>query len=513
MIRTKTINKTISFLKDVLNSGCSINKYCKDNNFHAVDWYNRIRKCKGNQEVDDLLLKIQGRQKDVDNTHTSDLGFDNIAADTEYVRNEEGIIVGYKFNIKRKVGGPLIGTLSRTQMDRLCSLYSRYGADLTAAQTSLDFPDYSLDELNRIKHAFLIYKYSCPFAPHTVDEHTTDELHNLAIERKKNNLTKTLEKNQLADFKKINLQLTKEINELKDWKKELSGINIKLSGVHPNSDKPQNPTENILMLNLSDIHVGAALSSTSLYDNTWNEATLTNRLYGLINKIDELNNLVNGGKGFCKIYLNLLGDMLDGMDNMTARRDHVMPQNMDNKEQFRVFLDVMCNFINELQTYSKIINITSVPNGNHTGAPEYFAVTALQYSVNNNMDGVDMRVFDKYIGHYTLNGHCFVIMHGKDADFMKKPMPLHLNDATTNWINNYLDREGLTAKYYGKIHILKGDLHTAAFDDNLKFNYRNCLSLFGDSDYSQMNYLSNGYGCSYSLINGDTIINGEFKNF
>ena len=103
----------------------------------------------------------------------------------------------------------------------------------------------------------------------------------------------------------------------------------------------------------------------------------------------------------------------------------------------------------------------------------------------------------------------------KDAIFMKKPLPLHLTNDSKVWLDNYLIREGIVNNYTpGHIHIIKGDLHTAGFDDTLQYDYRNCLSLFGDSDYSQMNYSSNGYGCSYSVItNEGNIINGEFKNF
>jgi hypothetical protein len=37
--------------------------------------------------------------------------------------------------------------------------------------------------------------------------------------------------------------------------------------------------------------------------------------------------------------------------------------------------------------------------------------------------------------------------------------------------------------------------------------------LFGDSDYSQMNYVSNSYGVSYDLFIGDIRTIGTFENF
>jgi hypothetical protein len=93
---------------------------------------------------------------------------------------------------------------------------------------------------------------------------------------------------------------------------------------------------------------------------------------------------------------------------------------------------------------------------------------------------------------------------------MKKPFPLHLNPATEIYLRNYMDREGLDD--CGKIHVIKGDLHSNALDANIKFTYRNVLSLFGDSDYSQANYPSNGYGVSYELFEGTEMISGVFEN-
>ena len=515
MIRKKTIDKVKKFLQDVKNSEYNTtNSYCRANGINPSKWYPSIKKAYAAdasiKELYDAITKASKVKTEVPLS-------DEIVESTKYVRDDKGRITGYKFNIARKVGGPLIGTLSRTQMDTLCGLYSRYGADLTAAQTSLEFPEYSLDELNRIKRAFLIFKYSCPFAPHEVDEHTEEELHNLAIERKKNNLTRTLEKNQLKDAQKINLKLAQEVEELKSWKDTLSNIKVDISGLPTGTiTKIQESDTDLikcssLMINLSDLHIGAKLSSDCLYKNDWNEKELVRRLNVLYKRITDIQ--LTCKASVC--YLNLLGDMLDGMDNMTARRDHIMPQNMDNKEQFNVFLKVMFWFISNLSDSFEKVFINSVPNGNHTGAPEYFAIVALKYAVDSKFKNVTMNIPDKFFTKVNVGEHLFLLCHGKDAVFMKKPLPLHLTNDSKVWLDNYLIREGIVNNYTpGHIHILKGDLHTAGFDDTLQYDYRNCLSLFGDSDYSQMNYSSNGYGVSYSVItNEGNIINGEFKNF
>ena len=300
---------------------------------------------------------------------------------------------------------------------------------------------------------------------------------------------------------KINCNINKnitleEIDYLSKVKIDITGLTTTKLSITPTKDWN-------LMLNLSDLHIGAKVESHSLYENTWTEKDIHNSLENVLNQVRNLGT-------FNTIFLNLLGDMLDGMDNQTARRDHIMPQGMDNYEQFDVFFKELTWFINELNKLSKELVIHSVPNGNHTGAPEYIAMKALQ-AVVNNIEGVTMIVNDKFIGYYSVNNHVFLYMHGKDDRFMKKPLPLHLTGDAVNWLNNFMDREGITNDYDpGHIHVIKGDLHQASFDSTYKFDYRNCLSLFGDSDYSQMNYTSNLRGCSYSLLIGNQIINGEF---
>ena len=88
-------------------------------------------------------------------------------------------------------------------------------------------------------------------------------------------------------------------------------------------------------------------------------------------------------------------------------------------------------------------------------------------------------------------------------------MPLNLNDQTSVLIRDWLDAECL---YQNNIHIIKGDLHSNNLNSCRKFDYRNVLSLFGDSDYSQMNYVSNPQGVSYDLFIGDFRTIGTFEN-
>ena len=419
---------------------------------------------------------------------------------TEVERDEDGNIQYYTFEIFRKDSPTLRGKLDRKEMETIYKLYSYYGANLTQKIVSREFPYYTFVEFKRILRAFNIYKADSEFAPHQVEELSEEQLVNLHNQNKENNVLRRIEKDQLAEANKLINKLAKEVNDLKYAK----DFHFTIDGDYtPKTHTPCYNTGKTLILHISDTHVGAALSSTSLFNNEWNESEFARRLTELVSKINDL------GK-FDKIIINLLGDYLDGMDGMTARRDHVMPQNMDNKQQFNVFIKHMLHFIEDIQSLCNNIEIYAVPEGNHGGFADYFAIKALEYATNSYFPNIPFTVFDRYYGVFSVGSHRYLVFHGKDGQFMKKPMPLNLNDTTSTLLRDWMDREQMTGE---NIHIIKGDLHSNNLNSCRKFDYRNVLSLFGDSDYSQMNYVSNSYGVSYDLFIGNVRTIGTFENF
>ena len=444
-----------------------------------IDAYNQCKKYKTKEKVE-----------------TDDRAITNVE------RDDNGNIQYYTFEIFRKDSPTLFGKLDRREMECIYRLYSLYGANLTQKIVSREFPQFTFIEFKRILRAFNIYKANSEFAPHIIEERSEEELINLHNQNKENNVLRRIEKDQLAEANKLINKLAKENQELKKNSSDfhfVEDIEIK-----PIRISPKNRTNKSLMLHLSDIHVGACLESGNLYENTWNEEELERRLDKIIDLISENFGIVD------HIVINMLGDYLDGMDNMTARRDHVMPQNMDNREQFNVFIRQMISFIGQLAYYTSKITIYAVPEGNHDGVSGYMAIKALEYATKAKFPDINFTVFDRFFGTYKFNGETYLIMHGKDARFMKKPLPLNLNSDSNVIIRDWLDREGLVES---NIHIIKGDLHSNNLNACRKFDYRNVLSLFGDSDYSQYNYPSNGYGVSYDFFIGDIRTIGTFENF
>ena len=427
-------------------------------------------------------------------------------SEVSYERGEDGKIVSYVYKIYRRNKPALSGRFTRNEMNDIYRLYSYYGTSLTQREISRHFPELSLVDFKRILRAFNIYKASAPFAPHMFEEYSEEDLRAMQLREKENDFLKKAEEDRVKNNEKLLRKYAQENIELKGVIKNLQNIDFKFLGesLEPTYIDKHEPTGKDLILHLSDLHIGAKVESGSLYPNPWNEEEIMRRLKETLNKISSLGT-------FDTIIVNLLGDSLDGMDNQTARRDHFMPQNMDNVEQVQVFIRVLEWFISSLYK-SNICNnlkIYSVKCGNHDGTMGYVATMALLYKLKLMYPDIETTLFDEFYGFYKFKGHTWILTHGKDEKFMKKGLPLNLDDKNKVMIYEWLDSQNI---YGDNIHVIKGDLHTENINSCKKLDYRNVLSLFGASDYSNYNFSRNQYGVSYELFIGDNLLRGTFEN-
>ena len=468
---------------------------CKE----AIDKYDKVQKKwkspKQELEIPGLQLEAEHFEEEIQDTD------DKI--ESSILRNNAGKIVGYSFRVYRRDKTPVQGILNRDEMQLIYRLYSYYGASITQREVSRHFPDYSLQDFKRILRAFNITKASGPFAPHMYEEKTEDELKEYHLREKENDFLKKIEKDELNDVRKTAVKLARENKELKEQLELTNNISVNLEGFTPSKHVFFDKTDKSIILFLADMHIGARCESYTLYDNPWNKEVLVKRLNNI------LLNLSNIGP-FDEITLCMLGDNLDGMDGQTARRDHIMPQNMDNMEQIETFIEVMVPFIDNLRTMCSKLQIYSVKEGNHDGITAYAASLALKNIVEKNFPDVPFTLYKEFIGEFKLYGHTYLICHGKDSKFMKKPMPLNLDERTKTMIYEWLESKGLTGK--DNIHFVKGDLHSNALSSCRLFDYRNVLSLFGASDYSNYNFSRNAHGISYDLFVNNVRTMGTFEN-
>lgn len=312
------------------------------------------------------------------------------------------------------------------------------------------------------------------------------------VNKVKNSYWKSGENDNYA----ISVELTPKVEELQD--SLLDSIKNVLSNIERYTFKENSVSSdgNSINVYLSDIHVGANITNEGLYDIEYNDKVLQNRLKELYKRI--IKHVKTFGK-FEDLFLINLGDSLDGFNNQTTRGGHHLPQNMTNKEQFENYLKLMIEFCDSIIESGEIcdnFHFYSVGDSNHDGDLQYIVNRTLEIYLQNRYN-VDTNVFRKFMGHYSYGEHTFILTHGKDKINLKHGLPLTLNEKTENFINDYIYQNNIRSKY---IHLVKGDLHQSATQYSKRFRYKNCMSIFGSSEWSMMNFGSGYCGTDIEIL-------------
>ena len=519
-MKEKTLKEFATLLEKIDESGMSISAYCDTFKLNKQSIY-----CKWNEfektadedtpyynEIMNHYYNIKENGKRINSSDLKSTTEEKVDSDNytevSYERDDNDHILYYSYKIYRKNKAPLVGKFSRDETNIVYRLYSYYGASLTQREVSRYFPELSLVDFKRILSAMNIYKASAPFAPHIIEEKSTDDLREMQLREKENDFLKKIEEDKIRNNEKL---LKKVAAENYDLKKQLDGVkNLQFKLIDCPSieftGKISNPVNRFINVYLADMHIGASMASGTLYAENVNYGyeEAHRRLGNLLQNLAELGT-------FDKINICLMGDMLDscGPTNKTARLDHTLPENMDGYEQANAYITLIHKFVYALSKMNicNKIALYSVRCGNHTGVIEYVATRALFAEIGGS--NIKTTLFNTFFGSFKEGNHTFVLTHGKDDKFMKKGLPLILDDKNKVMIYEWLEDNNITGD---NIHIIKGDLHSSNYSSCKKFDYRNVLSLFGASDYSAFNFSRNSYGVSYDLCIGGNIVRGEFQN-
>lgn len=253
---------------------------------------------------------------------------------------------------------------------------------------------------------------------------------------------------------------------------------------------------------LSDEHIGADVKE-GLYNTSYNESVFKYRLETIYNKIFRHAQVYGT---FKHLIIGNLGDSIDGYNAQTTRGGHILPQNLDIKRVFEVYIDVHMNFLYSLQAAGIAENLyyVGVSESNHGGDIEYLCHKGLEYAMKQT--DVKFCVMENFMDHFIIGDHCFIFTHGKDKLDRKRNMPLNLTQDVENFIKQYIDINDL-GKY--TVSVIKGDLHQSASQTGKFFRYRNTASIFGSSKWSMINFGYTAPACDYDIIVDDEIIEGR----
>ena len=514
-MKHSTVRKYTEILTAAKNSGQNLHLFCEKNglNYNSIVGAISTLKKQNDVETDEVktLLHLYSEVVSKKGKSLKEVIETDDRAETSILRGEDGRINFYSYQIFRRDKAPLTGKLTREEMNTIHRLYSYYGDSLTQRVISRHFVDLSLIDFKRILRAFNITKASAPFAPHMFEELSEDELREIQLREKENSFLRKAEEDQIKNTEKLLKKYAQENIELKRQMKDLSEFKVKLpENLNPILLEERKEVGRNINLYLSDLHLGAALTTGSLYKENikYGFAEAQRRLVEILERLHQFGT-------FDTINLVLMGDNIDcaGVYGKTARLDHDLPENMDAREQANKFIELLLWFIGSLvekeNKFCSHINLYSVPCGNHGGNYEYMCNKALIATVNAKFPNIKTTFWEDFFGIFEFNDNTFICCHGKDDQYMKRGLPLNLDDKSKVMLYEWLHEMGI---HKDNIHFIKGDLHSNSLNSCKRLDYRNVLSLFGASDYSNYNFSRNSYGMSYDLFVGGNLVRGTFEN-
>ena len=253
----------------------------------------------------------------------------------------------------------------------------------------------------------------------------------------------------------------------------------------------------VALVYTSDKHIGAAVSDRALLGNHYDLKEFELRMQKTALELIKLHSLHN----FSKVIICDLGDAIDGMDGFTGSRRHNLPQNMSNREVYQGFMDTHIAFFNTLHSHIDCdIEFRTAGESNHGGDMEWICFKSLGLFLNEKFK-MTVNIGNKFIEHFTLGEHTFLLCHGKDFKDMKFPLPKNINDKTLIWIKAYIDHHKIDSKF---VHFIKGDIHVSNSELTEFVRYKNVLSMFGASQWVQTNFMSNTSGTSIDILDLDS---------
>ena len=261
----------------------------------------------------------------------------------------------------------------------------------------------------------------------------------------------------------------------------------------------------------TDVHVGmdASRKGLALYPTEWNEKLLYER-------IDEMVAFVLNNKKSNVLFLDDLGDYLDGWDGLTTRGGHKLPQNMTNEESFDNGLKAKLRLIDGLCDSYEYIKCHNVCNDNHAGSFGYILNSAFKQIVDHKYTNVEVINTQKFIDWYFIGGHCILYSHGKDGKALRFGFKPALDPRQIEKIDQFIKHNDLykESKY---IEFGKGDSHQALFDmaTSDDFHYFNFPAFSPSSEWVQTNFKKGRSGfvfMVYNLDNPNKIVMPYFFN-
>ena len=237
-------------------------------------------------------------------------------------------------------------------------------------------------------------------------------------------------------------------------------------------------------LTITDVHIGMEtdIDNNTMYVKEWNKKELIKTADIVIEQTLE-------EQASSVLYVDELGDLLDGFNAQTTRGGHALPQNMTNEECFDAALEFKLKILYGLVNNYTEIHFNNICNDNHSGAFGYFVNEAFKQIAELQFENVTVTNHRKFLNHYFVNDICFIISHGKDDKSLKFGFKPQLDLKGSEKIDQYCKQNGIYKKS-DLVIFKKGDSHQALFDmcTSDDFYYFNYPALSPSSNWIKNNF-------------------------
>jgi hypothetical protein len=253
----------------------------------------------------------------------------------------------------------------------------------------------------------------------------------------------------------------------------------------------------------TDTHIAMDVNGKdgdSLYDGKWDKEEVLTRLDKMVKHVLDYSTS-------SILVIDDLGDFLDGLGGNTTRKGHELPQNMNDKEAFDLALEFKIHLVDSLMSNYNSIICNNITNDNHSGVFSYFVSQASKKILEAKYPGrVYVNSVKKFIHHYSVGNHTFVISHGKDIGEQKFGFKPKLDAIQAEKIDQYCKEHRL---YNGNnIEFSKGDSHQAIYDDTTSndFSYYNYPAFSPPSNWVKTNFKNSKSGFNFFNISKESNI-------
>jgi len=238
------------------------------------------------------------------------------------------------------------------------------------------------------------------------------------------------------------------------------------------------------MITYTDVHIAMDTDSkkNSLYPVKWDKDEIIKSAEKIVTETIK-------NKKSNKLYIDELGDLLDGYNAQTTRGGHELPQNMTNEEAFDCALMFKMLMIDGLAPFYNEIICNNICNDNHAGSFGYFVNSSFKGICEIKYKNVTVNNHRRFMNHYFAGDVCFIITHGKDDSTLKFGFKPQLDSKALEKIDQYCKRNDIY-RNCKLVVFKKGDSHQALFDmcTSDDFYYFNYPALSPSSQWVQNNF-------------------------